>query len=656
MSSNIEPVLVRDDRLMPVDVLPWAVYKGGQSVVVQPFLGASASPSSSTIQVYTPSVNTVISTEVLWDNVVEFKCTGTVRNKGDYLINLGSTDAVSAFPMHSLLTTMTATINSTTVSNNFVDTLPLMLQCMSKEELVHYASMTPTYLDNCQSYTSVYTPVSTFVAATVAGDNDPTAAQVQAADLANGLLLQNQTLGFINALSTNNPLSSIQFADDENHAPRGSFFVESIVGNVPAQDNNTKITVYVKFKFVEPLLLSPFTTLRSARGMYGISNISLVANFDATAKRCWRRAYDPTRFGTDADGNDFSCVVNSITQPTLIIESITPGPDVVLPQVNIVNYYDLPRYITASVACTGGAVVSNTTAGNGAILSQAYKENISSASSANIQLNQIPSRLIIAVKKQQADLSYSDPDAFLPIKKISINWNNTSGLLSSADQRTLFRMSKESGYAGNWNQFCGRAQKAIYANINPNNINQADPPLVAGYNGINSFFTAGAPLILEFGRHISLNEPAIQSPSSIGQYNLQVNVDYVNNTGATFQGQIIIMVQNDGLVALNNGSAQVFSGILSKQMCLDASMQQPVSHGDLTRMIGKGSWWSAIKSGVSSHLPMLKQLAEKALPEVRKALEGKEGVAGLASKGLKMAGYGASGGGMSGGRLAGRLM
>jgi hypothetical protein len=53
---------------------------------------------------------------------------------------------------------------------------------------------------------------------------------------------------------------------------------------------------------------------------------------------------------------------------------------------------------------------------------------------------------------------------------------------------------------------------------------------------------------------------------------------------------------------------------------------------------------------------LLKSLAEKALPEVRKALEGKEGVAGLASKGLKMAGYGASGGGMSGGRLAGRLM
>lgn len=647
MSSNIEPILVRDDKLMPKDVLPFAVYKSAQSIVVQPFVGASASPSSSTIQVYTPSVNTIISTEVLWQNTVRFKCTGTVRNKGDFLINIGSTDSLAPFPMHSLLTTATVTINSTTVSNNFVDTLPLMLQGMSKEELVHYASMTPTYLDNCQSYSSVYTPVFPVVAA-LPGTN--AAADIQTASQTDMNGVAAQTLGFISALTTNNPLSSVRFADDENHAPRGAFAYESIEGNVAAPDNNTKMTVYITYRLVEPLLLSPFTTIRNALGMYGISNISAVFNFDSQAKRCWRRAYDPARFGTNAEGNDFICSIDSITQPTLIIESLTCPPDVILPQTNCHSYYDLPRYLTASVECKGGATFSNAVNAATGLTASSYKPNLNSASSQNIQLNQIPSKLFIAVKKQQSDLSYSDPDCFLPITKVSINWNNTSGLLSSADQRTLYRMSKEAGYAGSWNQWSGRANQAAY--FNQNIARTAD----LNADATQSFFTAGAPLILDFGRHIALNEPALQAPGSIGQYNLQINVDYVNNTGADLTGQIIIMVMNSGLIAINNGSAQVYSGVLSKQMCLDASMQTPVSHGDLTRMIGKGSWWSSIKSNISSHLPLLKSLAEKALPEVRKALEGKEGVAGLASKGLKMAGYGASGGGMSGGRLAGRLM
>ena len=50
----------------------------------------------------------------------------------------------------------------------------------------------------------------------------------------------------------------------------------------------------------------------------------------------------------------------------------------------------------------------------------------------NIQLNQIPDRFVIVARKRLSDQGARDANAFFRINTISVNFNNASGLLSSA--------------------------------------------------------------------------------------------------------------------------------------------------------------------------------------------------------------------------------
>ena len=62
------------------------------------------------------------------------------------------TDALAAFPLHSLVSTMTATINNNTVSMNVQDTLPILLRLLDDDEINTYDDMTPTTLDYLANY------------------------------------------------------------------------------------------------------------------------------------------------------------------------------------------------------------------------------------------------------------------------------------------------------------------------------------------------------------------------------------------------------------------------------------------------------------------------------------------------------------------------
>ena len=62
------------------------------------------------------------------------------------------TDALAPFPLHSLVSTMTATINNNTVSMNVQDTLPVLLRLLDDEEITTYDDMTPTTLDYLANY------------------------------------------------------------------------------------------------------------------------------------------------------------------------------------------------------------------------------------------------------------------------------------------------------------------------------------------------------------------------------------------------------------------------------------------------------------------------------------------------------------------------
>ncbi len=125
MSETFEKVLVKDDRLGCITPkVKFQVFKGGQNITSQPFKAISETVASHVYNVTVPSLETIISREVLWRSTVTLKITNTGKEAAEFAVNYGVTDALAPLPLHSLVTTMTATINNNTVSQNMQDTLP----------------------------------------------------------------------------------------------------------------------------------------------------------------------------------------------------------------------------------------------------------------------------------------------------------------------------------------------------------------------------------------------------------------------------------------------------------------------------------------------------------------------------------------------------
>jgi hypothetical protein len=160
MAETFEKILIKDDRIGCITPqVKFGVFKGGQNVTAMPFKAISQTTSAHVFNVPVPSLETIISREVLWSSIVTIKislASGSTKPAGKFLVNYGVTDALSPFPLHSLVATMTSTINDNTVSINMADVLPVMLRMMEPEELSTYDDMTPTCLDYLGNYRDGY--------------------------------------------------------------------------------------------------------------------------------------------------------------------------------------------------------------------------------------------------------------------------------------------------------------------------------------------------------------------------------------------------------------------------------------------------------------------------------------------------------------------
>ena len=138
MSETFNKVLVKDDRIGNIsDAVKYAVFKGGQNITSVSYQAISSTSSAHVFNIAVPSLEAVIDRTVLWSSTVTLRITGNIdsanppnSNKppGMMLVNYGVTDALSAFPLNSLVATMTATINNNTVAMNVADVLPAILR------------------------------------------------------------------------------------------------------------------------------------------------------------------------------------------------------------------------------------------------------------------------------------------------------------------------------------------------------------------------------------------------------------------------------------------------------------------------------------------------------------------------------------------------
>ena len=153
MSDTFEKILVKDDRLGCITPkVKFQVFKGGQNVTCQPYKAISETTANHVYNVTVPSLETIISREVLWQSTVTLRISNPNKDASEFAVNYGVTDALAPFPLHSLVSVMSCTINNNTVNLNVQESLPLLLRMVDPEEFSKYDSLTPTTLDFLANY------------------------------------------------------------------------------------------------------------------------------------------------------------------------------------------------------------------------------------------------------------------------------------------------------------------------------------------------------------------------------------------------------------------------------------------------------------------------------------------------------------------------
>jgi hypothetical protein len=611
MSADFEKVLVKDPRLDVSESIKYAVIKGGQNVTCAPYGAISQTNNQLVFNIQVPSEQTILDRRVLLQTVLQLKVTtkcawtaaGEVRvvtypnGRGCYY---GVYAALASFPLHQLMTVLSATINNNTVSINIRDVLPAIIRMLACEDLVCWNGSSPTFRDTFASYSP-----------TVVGRNAA------------------------------HPNSNYWAIDDASIVHRGSFVPigYSATGAAPDTGASGVVDVVETFawQLTEPLLLSPFifTNLKNnGQGFYGIQNLNIVINIGDT-RRVFRglTGYNPTgglqslapsyynpspAIGTDAGAET---AINSIysvegggtngelfSQTKLLFNFLTPHPSDLLPARNIVPFYELPRYITSQAPTLVAAAAQSTGVSGNSFGARGGEFSVETNS---LQLNQIPDKLIIFVRKTASKQSWGDADVAYPIDTISINFNNNSGILASAKQVDLWQFSRNNGCNGTWNDWTGNG-------VVPNfTANTNFCPLLS--NGVKSAALPGSYLVLEFGKDIQLTED-FYAAGSLGNFNIQVKLNCYNNNVYGLSDNagefgvvgnnldLVLITMNSGVFVCERGTSSTYTGILTKQDVLEASQQDHYTHDDVKRLVG-GGIFDMIKSGVSKLASKGKEMA-----------------------------------------------
>ena len=541
---NFKTVLVKDATIGDITPdLTYAVQSGGAQCTYQAFPSTSNSNSAIIFNCTVPSESVVMGRDVLLQSGLTFRLNISGVPVGDLAFQYGLSDSFAAFPLNALFSTATCQINNTTVSVNLQDIMPSLLRLNNSRELYRYNSTTASFPDQAWGE----------YRAAVDSNSNPMASYNNA-----GYDLDQV------------PRGAVPCVIGVVHQPYGAAVDASLIST----DVRDTWVVTVQAVVCEPLFLSPFIYSDpeyNAQGLVGVSQLSLTLNVDTSCSRLWSSAGYSVAAGVKTSyitsiqpGSATNPLLFTAGQvgtqaspsaPTLLLRFLSTQPTDLIQPKNVCPYMDMPRFITSQ----GNA---------GQAMAQGVSRTITSS---NIQLNQIPDLLIINIRKPMALQRWSDANAFFQVNGISINFNNSSGLLSSASAYDLWRMSQRNGSTQSWAEFSG--QQSV------NGIS------VAGEPTVSSVATTGSLLIINPAYDLSL--PAYLSNGSLGNYNLQFQVSVTNQFSETITPEMIVICANSGILVTSMGTSAAYTGILTKEMVLSAKeSSEHVSSKAHERMVG----------------------------------------------------------------------
>jgi hypothetical protein len=498
------------------------------------------------------------------------------------VFDYGLTDSLQVFPLNSLCTTQQMSINNATVSQNTKDILPMLLRLYDRRKLNRYNSLCPSLPD---SFYAEYSSGLGCLNNVLAGYN-------------------NQTL-------------------DEDFVPRGAFPITimnvihkyvNTVATVPTTyyDSNLVMlagttantwSIVIQFETTEPFIcLPPWTNTNSNNqaGLVGVNNLSCNFNIDATCSRVFstmNNYISSITLGATASAMNIPLLSSSVEVAVTNADEVTtdytgytavttgasisgfqksqllfnflslqPEQYKKISSKNCIPYLDFPRYLSSQQSTT--SIVSGAS---------------SSLVSQSLQLNQIPDLLLICVRKPMSSQNWTDSSSILTIEKISVSFNNTSGILSSANQQQLFNISYRNGSSQSFYEFAGSSRNNYSGSVNADGTISYTQALVG--RGI-SVGTTGSLLVLN--PVYDFNLPSYLSASSLGQYNLYFTITVTNQYKSTILNpEIVVVTINSGIFTTQLGSSVINTGILTKEDVLKAKDQKPTLDSvDYKRYVG----------------------------------------------------------------------
>jgi major capsid protein len=323
----------------------------------------------------------------------------------------------------------------------------------------------------------------------------------------------------------NNYNSSISGAD----IARGAFPIQ-VITNTPTQ-------AVLLVSLTDYLYLPPFLSDgKDGPGFIGLQTLDF--NFTLGNLSLLWSSFNPSVTSVVAT---IAGTVSGVTPPPpqLLFNYITPDPLMKVPSSCVYPYYSVQRYPTSGGSIANG--VSTTLSSN------------------NIQLKSIPNKIYLFVRRRNADQTYATTNTFLQINGISLDWNNNSGLLSSATPMDLYHMSVQNGLQMSWNQW-------------------------------NSH--VGGMMCISFARDICLDSS--EAPGMLGTYQLYVELDVTNISGATLNVDFYIVTVSEGTFTITDNSAIANIGVVSANDVLSSINAPEVPYNDLIDQRG-GAFFDNIK-------------------------------------------------------------
>ena len=263
---------------------------------------------------------------------------------------------------------------------------------------------------------------------------------------------------------------------------------------------------------VEPLYISPMVDdYEESLGFSNVRTFDVTINYNSNLARVVSHASSLATL---------SGITVTLGQPIIYQRYITP-PDSYVPRDLVYGHQDINRFITT----TSTPLTSNSS---------------TTIVSTNLQLNAIPHHIYVWCQEATANLTYASTDTFLNINNISINFDNRSGLLSSASEYDLYLMSRANGLTDiTWNEWHG-----VTSNL------------------ATKIGTVGSLLRLDFGKDITLSQDSYAN--KIGNFNMQMNVGVTNvNQSASIANPslYIISVVQGKYILHTSGLSEIQIGI-----------------------------------------------------------------------------------------------